>query len=69
MKYHVGQYVRLSNDQGLDLPDFALGQVGQIQAASNAAHEDGIYAVVVVTKGKLVLVNEVTWYQIDGIVA
>ena len=61
MKYHVGDLVTLGTDQGLDLPNQALGQEGMV--IETFANDPGVYDVAL---GDMqVIVQGVTWYQME----
>lgn len=61
MNYQVGDLVKTKFDEGLDLPDVALGRDGMVVAT----HPDnpGVYDLALGTIG--IIVTDVTWYQMD----
>jgi hypothetical protein len=62
-KYQVGQYVRLGSDQGLDLPDWALGRAGII---TEACPDLNAYQIDVQGVGPDHIVDA-AWYHFEAI--
>jgi hypothetical protein len=63
MKYQVGDLVRTGFDEGLDLPEVAMGRDGMVVAT----HPDdpGVYDVAI---GSLqIVVTGITWYQMEAV--